>query len=62
VNLSDFSIKSPYTVIAVSLLIAALGVFAYFRTPTNLFPTRCRHKSLSSQCGLEPTPMTLPTR
>lgn len=37
-NLSDFSIKSPYTVIAVSLLIAALGVFAYFRTPTDLFP------------------------
>mgnify|MGYP005849626815 FL=1 len=37
-NLSDFSIKSPYTVIAVSLLIAAVGAFAFFRTPTDLFP------------------------
>lgn len=37
-NLSDFSIKSPYMVIAVSLLIAALGAFAFFRTPTDLFP------------------------
>lgn len=37
-NLSDFSIKSPYAVIAASLLIAALGVFAFFRTPTDLFP------------------------
>lgn len=37
-NLSDFSIKSPYAIIAVSLLIAALGAFAFFRTPTDLFP------------------------
>ena len=37
-NLSDYSIKSPYAVIAVSLLIAALGTFAFFRTPTELFP------------------------
>lgn len=37
-NLSDFSIKSPYAIIAVSLLIAALGMFAFFRTPTDLFP------------------------
>ncbi len=37
-NLSDFSIRSPYTVISVSLLVAALGTFAFFRTPTDLFP------------------------
>ncbi|MBU1170667.1 MAG: efflux RND transporter permease subunit [Proteobacteria bacterium] len=37
-NLTDFSIKSPYAVIAVSLLIASLGLFAFFRTPTDLFP------------------------
>ncbi|HPO84800.1 MAG TPA: efflux RND transporter permease subunit [Candidatus Hydrogenedentes bacterium] len=37
-NLSDFSIKSPYAVIAASLFIAALAVFAFFRMPTDLFP------------------------
>lgn len=37
-TLSDFSIKAPYTVIAVSLLVAALGGFAFFLTPTDLFP------------------------
>ncbi len=37
-NLSDASIKFPYGVIAVSLLIAALGIFAFVRTPTELFP------------------------
>lgn len=37
-NLSDYSIKSPYAVIACALLITALGVFAFFRTPTDLFP------------------------
>ncbi len=37
-NLSDFSIKSPYAIIAGSLLIIALGMFAFFRTATDLFP------------------------
>lgn len=37
-NITDFSIKSPYAVIAVALLVAALGAFAFFRTPTDLFP------------------------
>ncbi len=37
-NLSDFSIKSPYAVVAFCLLVAALGAFAFFRTPTDLFP------------------------
>jgi len=37
-NLSNFSIKSPFAVIAVALLVIALGTFAFFRTPTDLFP------------------------
>ena len=37
-NISDFSIKSPFAVIAVSLLIVTLGLFAFKRTPTDLFP------------------------
>ncbi|RMD83857.1 MAG: efflux RND transporter permease subunit, partial [Lentisphaerae bacterium] len=37
-SLSEFSIKSPYAVIALTLLVAALGLFAFFRTPTDLFP------------------------
>jgi len=37
-NLTDFSLKNPYTVMALVLLAVALGGFAYFRTPTDLFP------------------------
>lgn len=37
-NLSDASMRSPYAVIAGCLLVAALGLFAFFRTPTDLFP------------------------
>ncbi len=37
-NLTSFSLKNPYTVLALSLLIAALGAFSFFRTPTDLFP------------------------
>lgn len=37
-NLSGLSMRSPYTVIAACLLVAALGLFAFFRTPTDLFP------------------------
>ena len=37
-NLSDASIKYPFAVIAVALLIGALGLFAFFKTPTELFP------------------------
>jgi multidrug efflux pump subunit AcrB len=37
-NLPDFSIKSPYAVMAAALLVTALGLFAFFRTPTDLFP------------------------
>lgn len=37
-NLTDFSLKNPYTVAAVLLVVAALGGFAFFRVPTDLFP------------------------
>lgn len=37
-SLSDFSMRSPYAVIAGCLLVTALGLFAFFRTPTDLFP------------------------
>ena len=37
-NISDASIKYPFAVIAISLLITALGLFAFFKTPTELFP------------------------
>jgi len=37
-NLTDFSLKNSYTVIALVLVVVALGGFAYFRTPTDLFP------------------------
>ncbi|OQY04177.1 MAG: hypothetical protein B6I25_07315 [Planctomycetales bacterium 4572_13] len=37
-NLTSFSLKNPYTVIALVLVIVALGLFAFFKTPTDLFP------------------------
>lgn len=37
-NLTNFSLKNPYTIIALVLVIVALGLFAFFRTPTDLFP------------------------
>ncbi|HOV62121.1 MAG TPA: efflux RND transporter permease subunit [Candidatus Hydrogenedentes bacterium] len=37
-NLSDYALKSPYAIIAAALVITALGGFAYYRTPTDLFP------------------------
>lgn len=37
-NLTGFSMKNPYAVIALVLVVVALGVFAFFRTPTDLFP------------------------
>ena len=37
-NLTDASLRSPYTVIALALGVVALGGFAYFSTPTDLFP------------------------
>ena len=37
-NLTHFSMKNPYTVIALALLVVALGLFAFFKTPTDLFP------------------------
>jgi len=37
-NLTHFSLKNPYVVIALVLVVVALGLFAFFRTPTDLFP------------------------
>ena len=37
-NLTNFSLKNPYTVLALVLAVTALGAFAFFRTPTDLFP------------------------
>jgi len=37
-NLTGFSLKNPYVVLALIFAVAALGAFAFFRTPTDLFP------------------------
>jgi len=37
-NPTGFSLKKPYVVIALVLLVVAMGAFAFFRTPTDLFP------------------------
>ena len=37
-SLSEFSMRSPYAIIASCLLVVALGLFAFVRTPTDLFP------------------------
>jgi len=37
-NLTTSSLKNPYTVVALVLVVVALGAFAFFRTPTDLFP------------------------
>ncbi len=37
-NLTEISVKNPYLVLAVSLLVAVLGIVSFFRTPVDLFP------------------------
>ena len=37
-NLTESSMKHPYAVTAIVLMVVALGLFAFFRTPTDLFP------------------------
>jgi len=37
-NLTAFAMKNPYAIMALVLVVAALGVFAFFGTPTDLFP------------------------
>jgi len=37
-NLTNFSIKYPFTIIAILLLVATMGVLSFFKTPTDLFP------------------------
>jgi len=38
VNLTAFSMRNPFAVIALVLAVVALGAFAFFKTPTDLFP------------------------
>lgn len=38
-NLTGFSLKNPYTIISLVLVVVVLGTFAFFRTPTDLFPS-----------------------
>ncbi len=37
-NLTEFSFKNPYTVWALTLVVTFLGLYSFFRTPTDLFP------------------------
>lgn len=37
-SLTRASVNNPYGIIALSLVVVALGSFAFFRTPTDLFP------------------------
>ena len=37
-SITKSSLDNPYGVIALSLVVVALGLFAFFRTPTDLFP------------------------
>ena len=37
-NLTEFSLRYPYVVISLVLVVVALGGFAFFNTPTDLFP------------------------
>jgi multidrug efflux pump subunit AcrB len=38
VSLTGFSMRNPFAIIALVLVVVALGAFAFFRTPTDLFP------------------------
>ncbi len=37
-NITEASLKNPYIVIALSLLVVALGIISFFKTPVDLFP------------------------
>jgi multidrug efflux pump subunit AcrB/outer membrane protein TolC len=37
-NLTRFSLRNPYTILALTLVVVALGSFAFWRVPTDLFP------------------------
>jgi multidrug efflux pump subunit AcrB len=38
VSLTGFSMRNPFAIVALVLAVVALGGFAFFRTPTDLFP------------------------
>ena len=37
-SMTRASMNNPYGIIALALVVTALGTFAFFNTPTNLFP------------------------
>ena len=37
-NLTHWSLRNPYAVLAIPLVVATLGVWSLLRTPTDLFP------------------------
>ncbi|MCD6568940.1 efflux RND transporter permease subunit [bacterium] len=37
-NITETSLKNPYIVIALTILVAVLGLIAFFKTPVDLFP------------------------
>ena len=37
-NLTGSAMKNPYAIIALVLVVVALGAFAFVKTPTDLFP------------------------
>ena len=37
-SLPEFSLKNPYAIIALALIVISLGSFAFWRVPTDLFP------------------------
>lgn len=37
-NLPEISLKNPYAILALALVVVALGSFAFWRVPTDLFP------------------------
>ena len=37
-NLTRLAFRHPYSVLALALLVAGLGVIGYFHTPVDLFP------------------------
>ena len=37
-NPIDYSLKNPYVITALGLLVVAMGLISFFRIPTDLFP------------------------
>ncbi len=61
-SLSRSALKHPYAIFALALVVAALGAFAFFRTPTDLFPDTVPPRWRWSPSTRGPAPPTSPTR